>query len=252
MSDTTDKREKTVLDQDTVIGDAMVRASQLFYEVANQIATCINENCQEAIDCEKLQQAALALAYMQGVDFGLAMDDKVMKWYLAEMEKSMATILASRRNAFQTQIYVPPSPSRVMDFDEFRVSGDTMFIHSLNTKPPKQSTIEQLKKEVMEDKNCKRMLQRIAEEGYDELFNIFTDLERPAPVQDVGPNPTAKDTPIAPAEQKAEDDSPSALNLRNLFRGGKIDKSQFVSGLATLVATGLITKSEFTRLKASC
>lgn len=53
-------------------------------------------------------------------------------------------------------------------------------------------------------------------------------------------------------QNPAEDDSPSALNLRNLYRGGKIGKDQYIGGLATLVATGLISKSEFTRLKASC
>ena len=53
------------------------------------------------------------------------------------------------------------------------------------------------------------------------------------------------------SENNTEDDSPSVLNLRNLFRQNKIDKSQYVGGLATLVATGLITKSEFTRLKAA-
>lgn len=49
----------------------------------------------------------------------------------------------------------------------------------------------------------------------------------------------------------AKDDSQSVLNLRNLLRNGKIDKSQYVGGLATLVATGLISKSEFTRLKTA-
>lgn len=52
-------------------------------------------------------------------------------------------------------------------------------------------------------------------------------------------------------EQEVKDDSQSVLNLRNLFRQNKIDKSQYIGGLATLVATGLISKSEFTRLKAA-
>lgn len=52
-------------------------------------------------------------------------------------------------------------------------------------------------------------------------------------------------------EKTTKDDSSSVLALRNLFRQSKIDKSQYIGGLATLVATGLISKSEFTRLKAA-
>ena len=51
--------------------------------------------------------------------------------------------------------------------------------------------------------------------------------------------------------RETEDDSPSVLSLRNLLRHNKINKSQYVGGLATLVATGLISKQEFTRLKAA-
>ena len=62
---------------------------------------------------------------------------------------------------------------------------------------------------------------------------------------------TVKDTLISELAKQSEDDSPSVLSLRNLFRQSKIDKSQYIAGLATLVATGLISKSEFTRLKSS-
>ena len=51
--------------------------------------------------------------------------------------------------------------------------------------------------------------------------------------------------------KKTEDDSSSVLALRNLFRQSKINKEQYIGGLATLVATGLISKSEFTRLKSA-
>ena len=61
-----------------------------------------------------------------------------------------------------------------------------------------------------------------------------------------------RDALVKELDKDAIDDSASVLNLRNLFRGGRIDKSQYISGLATLVATGLITKAEFTRLKSSC
>ena len=53
------------------------------------------------------------------------------------------------------------------------------------------------------------------------------------------------------ASSKTEDDSSSVLALRNLFRQSRINKEQYIGGLATLVATGLISKSEFTRLKSA-
>lgn len=52
-------------------------------------------------------------------------------------------------------------------------------------------------------------------------------------------------------DKNTVDDSSSVLALRNLYRQNRIDKDQYIGGLATLVATGLITKSDFTRLKAS-
>jgi hypothetical protein len=235
-------QEAVVQDQDTVIGDAMVEAAQLFYDCANQISNCISENAQCAINISLLHKAEIALAYMQGVDFGLAMDDKLMKWYLLEMEKSMASIRNSRDLAFQSQIYVPPSPSTLLGFDEFRVSGHQHFLHCLNTSAPRPEREEWLRKEMFEDRYLKQRLQKIAEERYPELFDIFKELDRPAPQSE----------PPKPAEdKKAEDDSQSVLNLRNLYRHNKIDKSQYIGGLATLVATGLISKSEFTRLKTA-
>ena len=67
---------------------------------------------------------------------------------------------------------------------------------------------------------------------------------------------SAKETLIASLEQAegkktVEDDSTGILNLRNLYRQNKIDKGQYVGGLATLLAAGSITKSDFTRLKAA-
>ena len=61
-----------------------------------------------------------------------------------------------------------------------------------------------------------------------------------------------RDVLVEELDRSVTDDSQSVLSLRNLFRSGKINKSQYVSGLATLVATGLLTKSDFTRLKSSC
>ena len=70
------------MDQDTVIGDAMCHASQKIYDCAVEVAACINENNQGAIPLDKIKEAELALCYMEGVDFGLAMDDKSMRWYM--------------------------------------------------------------------------------------------------------------------------------------------------------------------------
>lgn len=50
-------------------------------------------------------------------------------------------------------------------------------------------------------------------------------------------------------EKEVKDDSPWVQNLRNLYRASRINKEQYVGGLATLVATGMISKAEFTRLK---
>lgn len=262
-------QEAVVQDQDTVIGDAMVETSQLFYETASEIANCISENCQETIDCEKLRRAAIALAYMEGVDFGLAMDDKVEKWYLLEMRKSMSTILESQRNAFQTQIYVPIAPWQVMNYDQYKCEGKTSFIHALSNRQPQKKWIEDAKKEIMEDKHLKHRLQIMAEKEYSELFDVFPELDRPPPKSNIDEKVALPASEIAAtievednavkkrvdqvgeSENVVTDDSQSVLSLRNLYRHNKIDKTQYIGGLATLVATGLISKSEFTRLKAA-
>lgn len=65
--------------------------------------------------------------------------------------------------------------------------------------------------------------------------------------------PSALIEALEKSEEEAlvEDASANALGLRNLFRQGKIGKDQYIAGLATLVAAGAISKSEFTGLKAS-
>ena len=262
-------QEKSALDQDTVIGDAMCEASQLFYEAANQIARCINENAQCCIDNALLRKAELALVYMQGVVFGLAMDDAVQKWYLTEMEKSMASILNSQALAYQTQIYVPPAPGPLMGFDEIRCSGHTTFLHCLhNNRPPNAEYVKSVKEDIVKDSRLKYLFEKglLDPTKFDGVFEKYPDLaeapvvEEPLPAEDKAPK-ADEDKTIPPSgilqmreeeEKSTEDDNVSVLNLRNLFRGGKINKNQYVGGLATLVATGLITKSEFTRLKASC
>ena len=272
QENTEQKTGKVALDQDTVIGDAMCEASQLFYEAANQIAMCISENAQNCIDNALHRKAELALAYMQGVSFGLAMDDKVQKWYLTEMEKSMASILNSQALAYQPQIYVPPPPGPIMGFDEIRTSGRYTFLDCLfNNRQPKEQYIKSVKQDIVKDSGLKYLFEKglLAPAEFEGVFEKYPDLAKgkdpeaedaPISAEDKAPKTDAS-TPIPPsgilqmredAERSAEDDNVSVLNLRNLFRGGKIDKSQYIGGLATLVATGLITKSDFTRLKASC
>lgn len=136
-------------DQDTVIGDAMCHAAQILYDVANQIARCISDNAQYAINLKDLHKAELALAYMQGVKFGLAMDDKRDKTYLAYMERSMASIRRSKEHGFQLQIDVPPNPSEFLKYDEnhCRAMGD-MFLHSLYDAPPSNEHIKNLEEEM--------------------------------------------------------------------------------------------------------
>ena len=268
QENTEQKTEKVALDQDTVIGDAMCEASQLFYEAANQIAMCISENAQNCIDNALLRKAELALAYMQGVSFGLAMDDKVQKWYLTEMEKSMASILNSQALSYQPQIYVPPPPGPIMGFDEIRTSGKYTFLHCLfNNRQPNERYIKGVKQDIVKDSGLKYLFEKglLDPAEFEGVFEKYPDLakveEAPeSPTEDKAPN-IEDDKAIPPSgilqmreeeEKSTEDDNASVLNLRNLFRGGKINKSQYVGGLATLVATGLISKSEFTRLKASC
>ena len=65
----------------------------------------------------------------------------------------------------------------------------------------------------------------------------------------VGDKAILDETKDTPAEKEVKDDSPWVQNLRNLYRSSRINKEQYIGGLATLVATGMITKAEFTRLQ---
>lgn len=238
-------QEAVVQDQDTVIGDAMCHASQLIYDCAWNIANCINENNQAAINLKQLQEAEKALCYMEGVDFGLAMDDKSMLWYMCELEKCIASIEQSKDNGFQTQIYLPSvKPWDLFEFDEVHCRNNPVtFLHIDPRFRPSREIEESLKRDLAEDKAFKYLFEKgildphkfpgapLPEPGKVE--------EEPLPQKDSG------------SEKKTEDDSQSVMNLRNLYRHNKIDKTQYIGGLATLVATGLISKSEFTRLKAA-
>jgi hypothetical protein len=223
----------------------MCHASQKIYDCACHIANCINENNQTAIDIQQLQEAEKALCYMEGVDFGLAIDDKSMKWYMCELEKCIASIEQSKDNGFQTQIYLPSvTPWDLFGFDEMKCRNNPVTYLQIDPKfRPSREVEERIKKDLAEDKHFKYLFEK----------GILDPLKFPgAPLPEIK---EAEDAPVAPKESKSdketEDDSQSVLNLRNLFRQNKIDKGQYIGGLATLVATGLISKSEFTRLKAA-
>lgn len=244
-------QDKVVQDQDTVVSDAMVETADLFYKMASSLQSDIDNHRQESIDIGRIHRAQQALAFMEGVSFGLALDNKIDKWYLLEMRKSMATIIESWDNAFKFQIYVPPSPSYIFGYDDIKVDGKCYFL-PLDWGRPYEKSIEEAKKEIMEDKDSKFQLQKAAERGCTVLLAMFPDLRKEVPEDgEVPEEPVPDEADGDKAEDsKAEDDSPSVLSLRNLYRQNKIDKDQYVGSLATLLATGLINKSQFTRLKA--
>ena len=237
-------QEAVAQDQDTVIGDAMCHASQMIYDVASDIAACINEDNQAAIPMERLREAERALCYMEGVVFGLAMDDKAMMWYMTELARCIASIEQSKEQGFQTQIYVPPvKPCDLFGFDEVHCRNNPVTFLRISLKRPNEEYVKAMKEDLAKDPNSKYLF----EKGILDPFK-FPGAPVPPPIDADSPPETAKDSG---ADKKTEDDSQSVLNLRNLFRHNKIDKSQYIGGLATLVATGLISKSEFTRLKTA-
>ena len=231
-------QESVVQDQDTVIGDAMCHASQKIYDVAYDIATCINEDNQAAIPIDRLQEAERAFCYMEGVVFGLAMDDKSMKWYMTELARCLASIEQSKENGFQTQIYLPPvKPWDLFGYDELHCRNNPVTFLRIDLKRPNKEYVEAMKKELVEDPDYKYLFEK----------GILNPFDFPgAPLPEV-----VEKKEVDVADKKVADDSSSVLNLRNLLRQNKIDKSQYIGGLATLVATGLISKSEFTRLKSA-
>ena len=231
-------RETVAQDQDTVIGDAMCYASQMIYDVARDIATCINEDNQAAIPMERLREAERALCYMEGVVFGLAMDDKAMKWYMTELARCIASIEQSKENGFQTQIYVPSvKPCDLFGFDEVHCRNTPVTFLRIGLKRPNEEYVKAMTEDLAKDPNSKYLF----EKGILDPFK-FPGAPLPPPVD-------ASEDQEAPKEKVAEDDSPTVTNLRNLFRAGRIDKAQYVGSLATLYATGLINNGQFIRLK---
>ena len=137
-------QDKVVQDQDMVVSDAMVETADLFYKMASGLQNEIDNHRQEYIDLGKIRRAQQALAFMEGVSFGLALDDKICKWYLLEMRKSMSTIIESWDNAFKFQIYVPPSPSHIFGYDDIKVDGK-YYLLPLDWGRPYEKSIEEAK-----------------------------------------------------------------------------------------------------------
>ena len=243
LENKTSKPESVVQDQDTVIGDAMCHASQIIYDCAYNIANCINENNQSAIDIQELQKAERALCYMEGVVFGLAMDDKRELWYMTELNRCMASIEMSRENGFQSQIYLPQPPWDVLEFDELHCRNNPVtFLRIDLSRTPRKEYVDMRKEEFAKDPHYRYLFEK----------GILDPLKFPeAHVTPKVSVPDADEPAPAEDEKNTEDDSQSVLNLRNLYRQSKINKGQYIGGLATLVATGLISKSEFSRLKAA-
>lgn len=215
-------KKTVVLDQDTVIGDAMIEAAQLVYEVALEVAWHIAENAQYAIDMEKIKEAELAWAFMDGADFGLAVDEKVCEWLLLEMQKCIVSIRKSKDTGFQEQIFVPHNPARVLGIDE-NMARRCTFLSCFTKIPPSQEMLTEAYKKLPED--------------------VKKKVEAADAAQ-------AKGTPIeGEKDVAAADEIPAVTSLRNQMRLGRIDKSQYLGGLGALLAAGAITKSQMASLK---
>lgn len=308
-------------DQDTAIGDAMCHAAQILYDVAVKIAHCISNNAQYAIDLKDLHRAELALSYMQGVRFGLAMDDERDIAYLAYMERTMSSIRRSKESGFQLQIDVPPRPSEFLHYDEMhcRAMGD-MFLHSLNDTPPSNERIRELEDRIQEEghggptplpsmhggdrgavlvisdepanvedaaikdvdigevlsdviKPLKVDLSKVTITPIKDKWNVLFGIDKDKyPMIDRGDVarkiragfadrgydvslgylkqsfPPQYILTISVRDLVVEDAVPEVNRLRMLLRTNRIGKEAFCGGIATLMATGIISKSEFTRL----
>ena len=109
---------------------------------------------------------------------------------------------------------------------------------------------DMLKKELVENEECSWLFKKGILK-IDEFPGAYKSGERIEAEDQKLPSALLEVLEESEDEAMVEDASANALGLRNLFRQGKIGKDQYIAGLATLVAAGAITKSEFTGLKAS-
>ena len=200
-------------DQDTVIGDAMCHASQIIYDCATYIAACINENNQAAIDIGEIQKAEKAFCYMEGVEFGLAMDDKAMLWYMTELARCMASIEMSRENGFQTQVYLPPvKPCDLFGYDEVHCRNNPVTFLRIDLKKcPTKEYVEMRKKELAKDKNFKYLFEK----------GILDPLRFPgAPAMKLmEEDPDADDAEVVIMDEGVERKNPKSMKARALKMG---------------------------------
>lgn len=245
------QEEKVVQDQDTVVSDMICEAAMLLYDVANHLSVCISKGEQCQIDVAKLNDARLAMAFLKGLQCGLAIDNIICRWYMTEMEKCMVSIDESQTNAFQTPINIPPPPWEILNFNETEVRCKSFMIYQhLQVKPPCKDYVDMLKKELVENEECSWLFKKGILK-IDEFPGAYKSGERIEAEDQKLPSALLEVLEESEDEAMVEDASANALGLRNLFRQGKIGKDQYIAGLATLVAAGAITKSEFTGLKAS-
>lgn len=245
------QEEKVVQDQDTVVSDMICEAAMLLYDVANHLSVCISKCEQCQIDVAKLNDARLAMAFLKGLQCGLAIDNIICKWYMTEMEKCMVSINESQGTAFHTAIYIPPPPWEILNFNESEVRCKSFMINQhLQANPPCKDYVDRLKKELVESEDCSWLFKNgiLKIDDFPGAYNLGERIE----IEDKQlPSVLLEVLEESEDEAMVEDASANALGLRNLFRQGKIGKDQYIAGLATLVAAGAITKSEFTGLKAS-
>ena len=138
-------------DQDTAVSDSFVEAAVMVYQAANMVNRCIAEHNPWGIDLEEIRDAELALAYVQGIRHGLALDNKMDREYLLYMEKSVASMKESRATGFRFPVYVPPNPFEILNI----VQRDFINRKSYATRfsPPSEKEIAEAQKETDKVKN---------------------------------------------------------------------------------------------------
>jgi hypothetical protein len=245
------QEEKVVQDQDTVVSDMICEAAMFLYDVANHLSVCISKCEQSQIDVAKLNEARLAMAFLKGLQCGLAIDNIICKWYMTEMDKCMVSINESQATAFHAAIYIPPPPWDILNFNKDEVRCKSFMIYQyLQVKTPCKADVDRVKKELVENEECSWLFKNgiLKIDDFPGAYNLGGRIEGEKKMLS---SVLLDELEKSEDEANVEDASANALGLRNLYRQGKIGKEQYIASLATLVAAGVITKSDFTGLKAA-
>ena len=141
-------------DQDTAVSDSFVEAAVMVYNAANMVNHCIANNNPWGIGLEEIRDAELALAYVQGIRHGLALDNKMDNEYLLYMEKSVASMKESRATGFRFKVYVPPNPFEILNISQRDFVDRRPY--ATRFTPPSQKHIAEAQKETDKVKggNC--------------------------------------------------------------------------------------------------